>query len=102
MPVSYSRWDRRDAADRNAMGAAALDLCRAMRAMDGVADSRFYWTGTDSLVLLTHANGGTLASPPSAQAAAANFALGDLARQTSAETWLDPSQGMEMYSRANG
>jgi hypothetical protein len=102
MPVSYSRWDRRDAADRNAMGAAALDLCRAMRAMDGVDDARFYWSGTDSLVLLTHGGAGTLSGPPSPQAAAANFALADLAHQTAAETWFDPSQGMEMYNRATG
>lgn len=100
MPVSYSRWDRRDAADRNAMGSAALDLCRAMRAMDGVDDSRFYWCGTDSLVLLTHATAGALGAGPTPEAASANFALADLARQTASETWFDPSQGMEMYTRA--
>ena len=55
MVIGYGRWDRRDGADRDRLGQAALAFCRALRSETGVQDARFYWSGVDSLVVLTDA-----------------------------------------------
>ncbi len=101
MDAGVTHWERRDGADRNAFGMAALGLCRALKATDGVQDARFYWSGTDNLVVLTHVDSAeVLNRAPSAALAAANFGLADLARETGSETWFDAATGKAMYDAA--
>lgn len=94
--VTY--WDRRDRADRAALGEAALSFCRATRQQDGVQACRFFWTGPDQVVVLTEAEAmADLDQPPKPDQAQALFGLADLARQTATERWLDPRAGQEAY-----
>lgn len=103
MDIGYSRWERRDGADRNALGNAALEYCRALRREDGVNDARFYWSGIDTLSILTHVQStDALNRVHTPRAARATFALSDLARQTKAEVWLDAHVGEAMYNTAQG
>lgn len=103
MDVGFSRWERRDEADRNELGKAALEYCRALRSEDGVNDARFYWSGIDTLSILTYVQStDALNRVHTARAARATFALSDLARQTRAETWIDAHVGEAMYNTAQG
>jgi hypothetical protein len=93
-----THWERRDGADREALGQAAFALCRATRQVDGVKSSRFFWTGPDQVVILSEAN--TMADFDQASKpdqAEAIFALSDLARATATERWIDPRDGTEAY-----
>jgi len=96
-----THWERRDGADREALGKAAFDLCRATRQRDGIRSSRYFWTGPDQIAMLTEAD--TMADfeqPAKPDQAMAIFALADLARETSVERWIDPRAGMEAYNVA--
>lgn len=90
MDIGISRWERRDGADRDQLGKAALGFCRAMRGSDGVQNARFYWTNPDTVVVLTEADTSEIlyrqASP---EVTRATFVLADLARQTATETLFD-------------
>lgn len=99
MALSFSRWERRDNADRAAFGLACLEVCRAWK--ESGVRARFYWTGPDSVAILGEGEDAAVfdAAPP-VSVSRAVFALGDLARQTSAERWIDPRQGAEAYARA--
>jgi hypothetical protein len=103
MDVGYTRWERRDGADRNALAMAALEYCRAMREENGVSDARFYWSGVDTLSVLAHVESvdilNRLTTP---RLAKASFALADLARQTTTEAWFDAHVGEAMYATAQG
>lgn len=101
--IGYGRWDRRDGADRDRLGQTALAFCRALRSESGVEDARFYWSGIDSLVVLTQADSAdVITGTPSPAVARATFALADLARQTVSETWLDARVGEQTYRAAQG
>lgn len=102
MPVmGVSHWTRRDSADRALLGQAALEVCKALRASDGIDDARFYWTGPDTVVLhVTAQMSGPLSDPPSADAARQFFALADLAHRERYEEWVDPRTAMESYQLA--
>ena len=101
MPLHVAKYQRFESSDRNALGLAALELCRAARETDGVNNSRYFWIDPNEIAILTEAepgawgNGG--ARQPSARAAAAVFALADLAQNTMNETWSDARSGMETY-----
>ena len=96
MLVSY--WERRDNADRERFGRAALDYCRAVRGQGGVRSARFYWLNPETLVLALDVEsleiGDRLRTPEVAQA---GFALADLARPTRMERWGDAGRGEELY-----
>jgi hypothetical protein len=99
--LGVTHWTRRDATERALLGQAALDLCKALRAADGVDDSRFYWTGPDSIVIqVTAQSPDPIMQPPSADAARQLFALADLARREHFEQWIDPRTGMAQYDMA--
>jgi hypothetical protein len=102
MPLHVSKFERYPTADRNALAAAALEWCRAARAADGVNDSRFYWIDPNEIAIVTDAEPGAWGAgsnaQPTARAAKAIFALADLARNTSTETWGDAKAGAEMFN----
>ncbi len=105
MPIQLQVWERRDSADRNALGNTALDLCRISRAVDGIRSSRFYWNGADNVVFLTDGETAaldTLGDPAkvTADQARALFALADLANATLSMRLGEPRAGAEAYSRA--
>ena len=102
MALQVSWWERRDHADRDALGRAALAHCRALRAGEGMRSARFYWLGPDALVLVEDVE--SLDIPSEAMAAdqaQTFFALADLARQTRAERWQDPGRGEAFYRLAD-
>jgi hypothetical protein len=98
MAIQITRWERRDNADRNALGNAALDTCRASRGVEGTRSCRFYWSSTDGIVILWEAESAqTFDQPPAADQARAAFALADLSRPVGMERWADPRTGQEAY-----
>ena len=104
MPLHVGKFERFPSADRNELALAALEWCRAARASAGVKDSRFYWIDPNEIVVVTDAEPGAwgpgAGAEVSPQAAKAIFALADLARNTSTETWADARAGAEMFGRA--
>lgn len=104
MPLHLSKWERRAGSDRDMFGNAALNLCRVARSVDGVRSARFYWANADTVGFAVDAEPGAWgtgsAAPPNADQAKAMFALSDLARQTSAETWGEAGAGEAMYRSA--
>lgn len=101
--IGVTYWTRRDGADRALLGQAAFDLCKALKASEAISDSRYYWNGPDTLVMQVFATSAEpLISPPSADAARAMFALGDMANRERFEEWIDPRTGMENYAMAFG
>jgi len=98
MDVGYSSWERRDSANRNEMGMAALAYCRAVKELDGVGDARFYWPGIDTLAILVHVESSdVLYRTPTPSLARATFGLADLALQTTNQVWLDAPTGAKLY-----
>ncbi len=101
MAIMVIHWERRDNADRGALGSAALDFCRASRTVEGMRDCRFYWANADTVVVQADAESTEVfyrpTTPPVARAL---FALADLARQTSDERWMEPGMGQETYRAA--
>ena len=101
MPLHLSKHERRDGVDRDALGRAALTLCRANRATEGVRSSRFYWVNPDIVGFITDADPGAFGpasgNTPSADAAKAFFGFSDLARPISNETWGEAAAGEEVY-----
>ena len=100
MQVSY--WERRDGADRDSFGRAALNVCRALRIAPGIRNARFYWQSNDTLVVQTDAESmealdGLAATP---EVGSAIVALSDLARQLRFERWIEAGVGEQNYRRA--
>ena len=104
MPLHVGKFERFPSADRNELALAALEWCRAARASAGVKDSRFYWIDPNEIVVVTDAEPGAwgpgAGAEVSPQAAKAIFALADLARNTSTETWADARAGERRLTRA--
>jgi hypothetical protein len=101
MAIQVSYWQRRDGADRSALGQAAFDLCRALRGESAVEGSRFYWAGPDTVVVQTEAKDmDALVQPLAGETAARFFALADVANQTRYEQWIDPRTGQMSYEQA--
>jgi hypothetical protein len=102
MAMQVSWWERRDGADRDALGRAALAYRRAARAQDGVRGARFYWLGPDALVVAEDVESLDIPSTSlTADQARAAFALADLARRTSQERWQDAGVGEAFYRLAD-
>lgn len=101
MAIGIQRWERRDSADRNEFAMAALNYCKAVRSRDGVEDARFYWTGVDTLaVMSTLSEPEAWSRPLTGGGAKATFGLADLGRQTGTELWLDASAGQAAWESA--
>lgn len=102
MAMEVSWWERRDPADRDALGQAALAHCRALRATAGLRSARFFWLGPDTLVLVEDVESLDVPSEELEQEHSRTFfALADLARQTRRERWQDPGQGESFYRLAD-
>lgn len=101
MPLHYTRYERRDGVDRDAMGKAALQACRVARGQDGVQDARFYWADWDTVAVLVHAAPGKWGvgsgQGPIPEVAKAGRQLQDLARLTSHEVWAEAGMGEQAY-----
>jgi phenylalanine-4-hydroxylase len=100
MQVSY--WERRDSADRESFGRAALNFCRATRVAPGIRSARFYWHSVDTVVVQTDAE-----SPEAldgllmiSEVGAAVYALSDQARHVRFERWAEAGVGEQNYRRA--
>ncbi len=101
MAMEVSWWERRDGADREALGQAALAHCRVLRQTPGRRSARFYWSGPDTLVLVEDVESLDVPSEELADEDARTFfALADLARQTRQERWQDPGPGEVFYRLA--
>lgn len=100
MAMLVSWWERRDSADRNAFGKAALDFCRATRVRPGMRSSRFYWLNADTVVVANDGEMESFDGPPSPEQAKALFALSDLGRQTAMQRWGDAGAGEQVYRSA--
>ncbi len=104
MALHVSKYERRDGADRNELGIAALEACRSARETAGVIDSRYYWINPDEVAIITDAEPGAWgpgsANTPQPRATKALFALADLAKNTSLEVWADARAGSETYKVA--
>ncbi len=93
-----TKWDRRDSASREELGAAALRLCQASKARDSVTSSRFYWATADQIAIVNGTEDlSAYWSPPGPGLGAAIFALSDLASQSSSEQWADARTGEATY-----
>lgn len=102
MDIGISRWERRDAADRDQLGRAALAFCKAQRLSDGVHSVRFYWANPDTVVVLTEVDSSdVLYRQASPDLARATFALADLARQTATESLFDARAGEATFRAAH-
>jgi len=101
MAIIVGHWERRDSADLDAFGSAALGYCRAMKSQDGVRASRFFWTSPDAIVVQTEADSPqAFDQRPDAETLKALFALSDLARSSETERWMDPRDGQAAYQSA--
>lgn len=63
MPMQLQIWERRQNGDRELMANAALFFCRAARQTKGIASARFYWSGTERLVVLSQGEDSALSAP---------------------------------------
>ena len=103
MPIQLSVWERRDNGDRETMGNTAVELCRIVRKRDGITSSRFYWSGSENIVVLTEGETAALDAPQ--QGAPADylrlaFVLADNARLTLSMRLGEPRQALETYRQA--
>jgi hypothetical protein len=99
--ILVSKFQRRDSADRAAVGVAAFQLCKTQRAVPGITASRFFWTSADDIAILVEAESAVaFDEAPKPELAAAMFSLADLAQQTASERWIDPRDGMSTYQIA--
>ena len=101
MPLHVTKYERRDNADRNELGIVALEACRAAREQPGVTSSRYYWVNADEIAIVTDAEPGAWGpgsgNAPTPRSTKSMFALADLAKNTSTETWADARSGTETY-----
>lgn len=101
MPLHYTRYERRDSADRDTMAKAALQLCRAARGQDGVQDARFYWADWDKIAVLVNAAPGKFGlnsgGGPVPEVAKAARQLQDLATLATYEVWGEAAMGEQAY-----
>jgi hypothetical protein len=100
MAIMIGRWERRDNADREALGNAALAYCRAVKAREGMRSSRFFWLSADRVVVQTEADSAQAFDQPDADTAKALFALSDLARVVDTERWIDARDANAAYRSA--
>lgn len=101
MAILISRYERRDAADRDAMGRAALELCRACRAVEGYRSMRFYWTSADGIAFISDAESQEVFDRPGTpDVLRAAFALSDLARNVGSERWTSAGEGEAAFRGA--
>ena len=101
MPMLYSRWDRRDNANRTDFGLASLNMCRQQRGRDGVTSARYYWSDASTIVVLVESERRLLPlEPGNADLAKGGFAMNDLARRVDSDTWAEARLGFDAFQSA--
>jgi hypothetical protein len=101
MAIMVGRWERRDGAEMEALGSAALAYCQAVKTRPGVRGCRFFWLSPDRIVIQSEGDSAQVFDqPPDAGLAKALFALSDLARAVDSERWMDPRDGQAAYRTA--
>ncbi|MEZ4503056.1 MAG: hypothetical protein R3C39_10560 [Dehalococcoidia bacterium] len=104
MPMQITHWHRKDAADRNDLAFAGLQVCRVWRGRDGVQSSRLFWDDWNSLVILTEASpeAFNIGPTPDPEMAKATIALSDLADRTATYTMAEAKLGHDAYKAGTG
>ncbi len=98
MAAKVDHYDRRDGADREALGRAALTYCRVIRAQPGITNSNFYWSSADAVAVVTFGESAAALEPgPKPEMAKAVFGLADVARRTGSEHWTEARDGEAAY-----
>ena len=87
MPFQLGIFERRDNGERVAMAQAALAACRAMRQTKGITSARYYWSGSEQIVILVQGEGPALANAASGNPA--EFAKASLDLQDHTKTIMN-------------
>lgn len=85
------------------MGNTALETCRIARKGKGITSSRFYWSGTETVVFLFEGGAAALDAPftaAPADSAGLAFTLADNARVTLNIRLTDPRESLQTYRAA--
>lgn len=103
MPIGFSRYERRDGADRNELALTALELCRRQKANPKVRSARYYWHGASEIVFITDGEPGwnDYNPNPDPGMTKALFKIDSLARFVGQETWREAGLGTRDWERAD-
>ncbi len=97
--LHIAKYEMRSDADRNSFGLAALSVCKAAKASDGVNDAKFFWVNPNLIGIIVDAEKGAWGSDtdPTPQTMKAFFDLADLSNQVSNEIWMSAGIGEERF-----
>ena len=79
------------------MGNTSVELCRIVRASDGIKSAQFYWSGTEMVVYITEGEAAALNAPgATAQAdyGRAGFIIADNARNVMTLRLAEPRDAL--------
>ena len=98
-----SKWERHSNASRDALGTAALNLCKNAKSKDGVHSAKFYWPNPNLIAIIIEAETGSwgIAAEPDGSTMKSFFDLGDAASCIMDETWVDASLGQKRSDKAS-
>ena len=103
MPLQIANWERYQDVPIREFGLATLNLCRALRGVQGVRDCRYWITTASSIAIVTETEAPAwgpaqlFASEVTSKALAA---MSGTARNTSNATWGDAAGGRDVIDRA--
>ena len=100
MPIELQIYERRDNTNLEDLGNAALNVCRAWRATEGIRSARFYWYAVNTVIFWIEGEAQGLNATADANMARAVFDFADLARRTMAMRLSEPRVGEEAYHLA--
>lgn len=104
MPITYQEFRRRPGVNRNDLGAAALNLCRTMRANnDKLTSAKFYWANYNDIAFIFEGEPGFDSqdgSGPNPDVAKAVSAMYDLADQTFSRSLAEARLGQTAWEAA--
>jgi hypothetical protein len=105
MPIQLSVWERRDNGNREALGNAALEACRIVRKVKGITSCRFYWSGSEYIVVLTEGetaalNGTGYSADQLAKYNKLGLIVADNAKQTLNLRLTEPRDALASYRSA--
>jgi hypothetical protein len=95
--IVFARFHLRPGADRVELGTRALDFCRFQRSLPGRLNSRYYWSDTNTVVVLTEVEAPSFVfgEGPNEAGARVQFALSDVADRTDFEVWMGAREGTD-------
>jgi len=103
MPVLYEEFRRRPGADRNDLGAAALNWCRVARANnDKIRSAKFYWASYNDIAFIVDGEPGwdNIDGPPNPDFQQAMSAFYDLADRTYSRNLAEAAAGQQAWEAA--